>query len=99
MSNWASELKEYTDKITTALSERKKHLEKDIKEDDDREKDIKSGKTKKLEKDIEKDKEKDEKELKESYATKAELSEYIKRDEVKNMFAEFTESITKSIKE
>jgi hypothetical protein len=37
--------------------------------------------------------------LKESYATKAELSEYVKRDEVKNMFSEFTESITKSIKE
>jgi hypothetical protein len=99
MSIWQTELKEYADKFQKAFSERSKRLEKDIKEDDDREKDIKSGKTKKLEKDIEKDKEKDEKELKESYATKAELSEYIKRDEVKNMFAEFTESITKSIKE
>lgn len=47
------------------------------------------------------DEKKDEKQedLKESYATKAELSEYVKRDEVKNMFSEFTESITKSIKE
>ena len=58
-----------------------------------------SEKKERLEKDIEKDKKDDEKELQESYATKAELSEYVKRDEVKNMFSEFTESITKSIKE
>lgn len=51
-----------------------------------------------LEKKDEEKKDKKE-EMKESYATKAELSEYVKRDEVKNMFAEFTESITKSIKE
>lgn len=99
MSNWETMLKECAEKIGTAFSEKKERLEKDIREDDDREKDIKSGKTKKLEKDIEKDKKDDEKKLQESYATKAELSEYVKRDEVKNMFSEFTESITKSIKE